>query len=434
MSSQVIAMTDITYTHQHPASLPASVSKSYSFKGAGFGARELPPDIITTICEAANKEDLLELARVSKAWRTPAERSLWKDVSYTHLQNLVTSSNPYGLNALQEGLGKLVRYGGHVRRLTVRMTKENVFETTSSVGSWVVMNGCSSLQHLKLVRSGSVGPATKLIDNAFTWQLVQQAPRSLTTLTLKSKSLNDETLKSLLLLSTSVKELSLLCPAVTEQGLSEALACAKDRLKALSLSSDCIGKSSMSVISSMPHLETLGLFPKHGVSPDSFSTLLPPSPFPNLKKLAFDSNAHTPDLPLLATWSETLPHLLSNLSKLEEIVVGGSGLLSSRALRSLGEHCGASLRKIQFQEVWTDMDNAGVSSSLKYFKALEIFSMGELVQLEQGKRGGVKVTGALGVGLARWCPRLKFFECGEKGVEEAVREVMRAVREQFGGM
>ncbi|KAJ1547478.1 hypothetical protein HK405_005734, partial [Cladochytrium tenue] len=179
---------------------------------------------------------------------------------------------------------------------------------------------------------------------------------------------------------------------------------------------------------------------------------LPIGSFPALRKLAFDCMAE-PDSGGCnvggASWDAALEHLAASLPQVEELLVGGYGVLSARGLRALSRCCGATMKSMVFHEVAADVGARELAAALVQFPRLERLCIGAPVSLStasatsfsvgsgdvvgsaSGTGAGGRITAALGVTIARWCPRLQHFDCGDAALSQAVMEVARAVRREF---
>jgi hypothetical protein len=140
---------------------------------------------------------------------------------------------------------------------------------------------------------------------------------------------------------------------------------------------------------------------------------------------------------MASDWTKVFEHVSPMLLSIEDIAISGYGVLTAKGLLAIAKNCGSTIKRIQFHEVCPDITNATLSEAVKYMKNLESFKIGEPVQVsgnEGGPSGGVKLTAAMGVALARHCPKLKVFDCGNAEVNEMIMEIMNAVREQFSGV
>ncbi|KAJ3214187.1 hypothetical protein HDU67_001991 [Dinochytrium kinnereticum] len=139
--------------------------------------------------------------------------------------------------------------------------------------------------------------------------------------------------------------------------------------------------------------------------------------------LAFDGSEETtpessPD------WPDALSHLSQTLPAIESLVIAGQGVVDTGSFLSLAQHCGSTLKRLVVHETRDAFNNAFVGEVARFLKVIEQVRFGESL-------GGTphKVTPALGVVLAKRCPRLAKFECGDVGVGDAVAESVMGKRQ-----
>ncbi|KAJ1563730.1 hypothetical protein HK405_000981, partial [Cladochytrium tenue] len=219
--------------------------------------------------------DLQELSRVGRAWRDECDKKLWRDVTLDMLSGLVVQwraaapatlpASAGGIMGLAAGLEALRRKGERVRRVTAKLVGENAFEAVSGVGAFVLLQSCPGLQHLKIVRSSSSSPSAsmKTLDTQFVHTLVANSPPSVTSLTIKMRTMSDGGLGDLLDSLPNLTDLSLICTGLSPDSVTALAYRGASSLKSLYLSSG-LDTDSVAAIAKMDQLSSLFMFSKAG--------------------------------------------------------------------------------------------------------------------------------------------------------------------------
>ena len=154
-----------------------------------------------------------------------------------------------------------------------------------------------------------------------------------------------------------------------------------------------------------------------------------------LKKLAFDSNQFdVPSSLVHSTWSTALEHLAKNLPVVEDLMIGGVGVLDAHSLLIIAQSCGSTLKNLVFNEVFADVGAKAIIEAAKYLSNIEKLKIGEPISstsLLNQAHAIDPMRPVIGVTLARRCPRLIFFDCGNAEMNETINEILRAVKSEF---
>ncbi|KAJ3331114.1 hypothetical protein HDU76_004068 [Blyttiomyces sp. JEL0837] len=385
------------------------------------GIDRLPKEILNAIIWLSEKEDLKSLVLVSHDWKEVAEKRLWREATIENVTRLVIgfpkeNSPP----PLIQGLDRLNRLGKHVRRLVVKFQADDSLESFSTVGTWVLLQSLPGLQSLKLVRVGAVpNPQQRTSDSLLVSQVCRHAPRALTSLSIRMRTIGEETILAAIRNLDHLNDLTLNCSALTESGLEQIAMSLQSRLSSLSVTGEAIGARAIAVIAKMKTLQSLQLFRKNGIPPRWVLSLPSENPFPSLRILGMDADVSELEL---GHWGTALEYLSSLLPAIEDVRIGGDGVLTAQGLLALSSHCGLTLKRITFHGAANDISSKVLISAMKNFPRLESFQISEI---------SAGITPAFGVTLAKTCPRLKLFDCGSMELSAAIMEVVEAVRSHF---
>ncbi|KAJ3087608.1 hypothetical protein HK100_008316, partial [Physocladia obscura] len=195
-------------------------------------------------------------------------------------------------------------------------------------------------------------------------------------------------------------------------------------------------------------LESLNLFPKHGLTPQSL--LLPSSSastekFHALKSFAFDASFPPANQQQQASWAIAFESMAKSMPALESLAIAGDGIICAKGFNALAKHC-KGLKFLQLHEFAENVDAAVFVAGLKKFAAIEHVHVSFVYRVQRAgiataasKKTGDKcgkedggITPVIGVTLAKNCPVLKSLKIGNGNLGDLVMEVYREVRREFG--
>ncbi|KAJ3104049.1 hypothetical protein HDU97_009596 [Phlyctochytrium planicorne] len=280
------------------------------------------------------------------------------------------------------------------------------------------------LQKIKLIRSGA-SSQSKTLESQAIQLLIKSAPRSTSSLQLKVRHLADQTLSSGIFNLPRLSELNLACASLNEAGLESALLSVSGSLKRVVLQGDWIGEKTVATVAMMPALTELVLISKTKIIPTWLQNL-PPKAFSALQTLAIDCAEEA--LPSQEPqWPATLEHLSSRLGSIRSLVLAGDGVVDPQSFITVASRCGSTLRKFACHDTSGPLTNQILIGALGYLRQIEELTFGES-KLDDLPHS---LTPALGVTLAKKCPKLSKFEFGNPTMASAIKEVFEAVRKEF---